>query len=70
MARSARSLVVLALVVACATPAAALAADPLPEGAVRTADGRVLPPLPEELWRRNLAVLARSLAQIGGHARV
>ena len=30
----------------------------------------ILPPLPEELWRRNLAVVARSLAGTGGRARV
>jgi diadenosine tetraphosphate (Ap4A) HIT family hydrolase len=30
----------------------------------------ILPPLPDDLWRRNLAVVARSLADTGGRARV
>ncbi|HKO34783.1 MAG TPA: glycosyl hydrolase family 18 protein [Candidatus Limnocylindria bacterium] len=49
MTRRARLTFVLLLAVACAMPVAGLAADPLPDGAVRTDDGRVLPPLPDEL---------------------
>jgi spore germination protein YaaH len=49
MLRRARLSFVLLLAVTCVMPGAALAADPLPDGAVRTADGRVLPPLPDEL---------------------
>jgi spore germination protein YaaH len=49
MTRHARFALVLLLAFACAMPAATLAADPLADGAVRTADGRVLPPLPDEL---------------------
>ena len=49
MTRRARLTLALLLGVACAMPAASLAADPLPDGAVRTADGRVLPPMPSEL---------------------
>ncbi|HET9540253.1 MAG TPA: glycosyl hydrolase family 18 protein [Candidatus Limnocylindria bacterium] len=49
MTRRARLTFVLLLALACAMPVAGLAADPLPDGAVRTADGRVLPPLPDEL---------------------
>src|SRR5262245_8480215 len=49
MLRRARLSFVLLLAVTCVMPTAALAADPLPEGAVRTDDGRVLLPLPEEL---------------------
>ena len=30
----------------------------------------ILPPSPEELWRANLAVVARTLATGGGHAHV
>jgi diadenosine tetraphosphate (Ap4A) HIT family hydrolase len=30
----------------------------------------ILPPLPEELWRANLAAVARELAAHGGHAHV
>jgi hypothetical protein len=30
----------------------------------------ILPPPPEELWRANLGVVARALAQGGGHALV
>jgi spore germination protein YaaH/uncharacterized protein YraI len=47
MRRSASLLFVLLLAVGSLPPAAALAADPIPDGAVRTASGRVLPPMPE-----------------------
>jgi diadenosine tetraphosphate (Ap4A) HIT family hydrolase len=30
----------------------------------------ILPPLPEPLWRENLAIVARTLAESGGRARV
>jgi diadenosine tetraphosphate (Ap4A) HIT family hydrolase len=30
----------------------------------------ILPPLPEQLWRENLAIVARTLAESGGRARV
>ena len=30
----------------------------------------ILPPVPEELWRANLAVVAQTLAAGGGHAHV
>jgi hypothetical protein len=49
MTRRARFTFVLLLAIACAMPVAGLAADPLPDGAVRTDGGRVLPPLPDEL---------------------
>ncbi|HEX6474641.1 MAG TPA: hypothetical protein VF114_06100, partial [Candidatus Limnocylindria bacterium] len=49
MLRRARLSFVLLLALTCVMPTAALAADPLPDGAVRTDDGRVLLPLPEEL---------------------
>lgn len=40
---------VLSLALAWMLPAASLAADPLPDGAVRTSEGRVLPPIADEL---------------------
>ncbi|HEX5578479.1 MAG TPA: glycosyl hydrolase family 18 protein, partial [Candidatus Limnocylindria bacterium] len=53
MLRRARLLIAVALVLLLPLtwlpPTASLAADPLPDGAVRTAGGRVLPPLPDEL---------------------
>ena len=66
MTRRARLAFVLLLAVACAMPAAGLAADPLPDGAVRTADGRVLPPLPDELQQPS--VHAEMLADHAGDA--
>jgi spore germination protein YaaH len=49
MLRRAPLTLVLLLAVALVMPAATLAADPLPDGAIRTAGGRVLPPLPDGL---------------------
>ena len=43
-----------------------MAADPLPDGAVRTADGRVLPPLPDELQQPS--VHAEMLSDHAGDA--
>ena len=49
MLRRAPLTLVLLLAVALVMPAATLGADPLPDGAIRTAGGRVLPPLPDGL---------------------
>jgi spore germination protein YaaH len=49
MRRPASLLVVLLLALGSMPPAQMLAADPASDGAVRTASGRVLPPIPEEL---------------------
>ena len=62
----ARLTFVLLLVIACTLPTASLAADPLPDGAVRAADGRVLPPLPDELQQPS--VHAEMLSDHAGDA--
>jgi spore germination protein YaaH len=66
MTRRARLTFVLLLAVACAMPVAGLAADPLPDGAVRTDEGRVLPPLPDALQQPS--VHAEMLADHAGDA--
>ncbi|HEY7846936.1 MAG TPA: glycosyl hydrolase family 18 protein [Candidatus Limnocylindria bacterium] len=66
MPRRARFTLVLLLALTCVMPSAGLAADPLPAGALRPTDGRVLPPLPEELQQPS--VHAEMLAEHAGDA--
>jgi spore germination protein YaaH/uncharacterized protein YraI len=49
MRRSVSLLLILLLAIASFPPAPAVAADPIPDGAVRSASGRLLPPMPAEL---------------------
>ncbi|MEP6469411.1 MAG: glycosyl hydrolase family 18 protein [Chloroflexota bacterium] len=54
MRRPASLLAILLLALGSLPPAQVLAADPIPNGAVRSASGRVLPPMPNELRRSSV----------------